>query len=121
MKHLLLLIVLLFSPITFAANDLRIWFDKPASPKWDDHEALPIGNGYMGAEIYGGIEDERIAFNECTLWTGKPHVYVRQGASDALKQIQQLVFDGKEKEAAELVRKSFLSDPVRQKAYQPFG
>ena len=122
MKHLFLLVVIIFSPIAQAASDqLRIWFDKPASPKWDDHEALPIGNGYMGAQVYGGIEDERIAFNECTLWTGKPHDYVREGAGDVLKQIQEAVFDGKEKEATELVRKSFLSDPVRQKAYQPFG
>ncbi|HEY7087166.1 MAG TPA: glycoside hydrolase family 95 protein, partial [Tepidisphaeraceae bacterium] len=84
-------------------------------------EALPIGSGRMGAMVFGGIVDERIQFNEDTLWTGKPHDYVRAGAHDALPQIQQLLFDHKEKEAVDLVRGKFLSDPVRQKAYQPFG
>lgn len=104
-----------------AADDAkapRLWFDHPAA-QWID--GLPIGNGRMGAMIMGGTADERIQFNEDTLWTGKPHDYVRAGAADHLKQIQQLVFEGRSKEAADLVRATFLSDPVRQKAYQPFG
>src|SRR4051794_39166691 len=75
----------------------------------------------MGAMIMGGTADERIQFNECTLWTGQPHDYVRPGALQALDDIRKLVFEGKAKEAGDLVRKAFLSDPVRQKAYQPFG
>src|SRR2546430_17332863 len=75
----------------------------------------------MGAEIFGGVVDERIQFNECTLWTGKPHDYVRDGAGDVLDEIRKLVFEGKEKAVTPIVREKFLSDPVRQKAYQPFG
>src|SRR6185295_2010764 len=93
---------------------------KPADPKvWE--EALPIGNGRVGAMVFGGVIDERIQFNEDTLWTGKPHDYVRAGAHDNLAQIQKLIFDGKEREASALAKQTFLSDPVRQKSYQAFG
>lgn len=120
-------------------RELKIYFDRPANI-WE--EALPLGNGRMGAMVFGGqrtiqkieipgqpeqqVESinyavERIQFNEETLWTGKPHDYVRPGALEALPQIRQLIFEGKQDEAADLVRARFLSNPVRQKAYQPFG
>jgi alpha-L-fucosidase 2 len=94
-----------------------LWYAKPAE-KWTD--ALPIGNGRLGAMIFGGIPDERIQFNEDTLWKGRPHDYVRAGADKHLAEIRQLLFDGKPG-AETLTRETFLSDPVRQKAYQPFG
>jgi alpha-L-fucosidase 2 len=95
-----------------------LWYPQPAA-KWTD--ALPIGNGRLGAMIFGGVNEERIQFNEDTLWTGHPHDYVRTGAGDQLATIRQLLADGKNKDAVELARTKFLSDPVRQKAYQPFG
>ncbi len=106
-------------PVQGAENPpLRLWFAQPAE-KWTD--ALPIGNGRMGAMIFGGVSDERIQFNEDTLWKGQPHDYVRAGASNHLAEIRQLLFDGKIKEAEGVAKTNFLSDPVRQKAYQPFG
>src|SRR5277367_6771444 len=69
-----------------------LWYAQPAA-KWT--EALPIGNGRLGAMIFGGADQERIQFNEDTLWTGHPHDYVRTGASNALPQIRQLLADGK--------------------------
>jgi alpha-L-fucosidase 2 len=103
-----------------ADNAPRLWYAKPANPKvWE--EALPVGSGRLGAMVFGGTTDERIQFNEDTLWTGKPHDYDRAGAGDALPKIRQLVFDGKTEDAGNLLRSNFLSDPVRQKAYQPFG
>jgi alpha-L-fucosidase 2 len=109
-------------------RDLKIWFDMPAGI-WE--EALPLGNGRMGAMVFGGARAkdattydttvDRIQFNEDTLWTGKPHDYVRDGALDALPEIRKLIFEGKADEAAPVVRSRFLSNPVRQKAYQPFG
>ena len=95
-----------------------LWYRQPAQ-KWTD--ALPVGNGRMGAMAFGRVFDERIQFNEDTLWKGHPHDYVRAGAHDHLAEIRQLLFDGNTKEAENLARKTFLSDPVRQKAYQPFG
>ena len=101
-----------------APDPLMLWYENPAV-KWED--ALPIGSGRLGAMVFGGVPDERIQFNEDTLWTGKPHDYDRAGAGDALPTIRELVFAGKFPEAANLVRQKFLSDPIRQKAYQPFG
>jgi alpha-L-fucosidase 2 len=71
--------------------------------------------------IFGDLPTERIQFNEDTLWTGKPHNYDRAGAGAALPQIRKLIFDGQIKDAENLARTKFLSDPVRQKAFQPFG
>ncbi len=99
-------------------NSLCLWYAQLAE-KWTD--ALPIGNGRMGAMVFGGVPDERIQFNEDTLWKGFPHDYDRPGAHDHLGEIRQLLFDGKIKQAEDLTRKTFLSDPVRQMAYQPFG
>src|SRR4051794_35772085 len=100
------------------ARDLRLWYTQPAGP-WE--EALPIGSGRLGAMVFGGMPDERIQFNEDTLWSGKPHDYVREGARSHLGEIRQLLFEGKADEAATLIRQAFLSDPVRQEKYQPFG
>ena len=100
------------------ASDLRLWYSNPAV-KWSD--ALPIGNGRLGAMIFGNPSDERIQFNEDTLWTGKPHDYVRAGSDVALTDVRRLLAAGKTKEAEDLARAKMLSDPMRQKAYQPFG
>lgn len=101
-----------------ADKDLRLWYSQPAE-KWT--EALPVGNGRMGAMVFGGIFEERIQFNEDTLWKGFPHNYDHAGAHDHLAEIRQLLFDGKTKEAVDITRATFLSEPLRQKAYQPFG
>jgi len=101
-----------------ATPTTTLWYAQPAE-KWTD--ALPIGNGRMGAMIFGGFPDELIQFNEDTLWKGQPHDYVRTGAATNLAEIRQLLFDGKIKEAEGITRTNFLSDPKRQKAYQPFG
>ena len=105
---------------SFAAGNpaTRLWYAQPAE-KWTD--ALPIGNGRMGTMIFGGVFDERIQFNEDTLWKGQPHDYVREGAGEQLTEIRSLLAEGNITNAIALARSNFLSDPVRQKAYQPFG
>ena len=95
-----------------------LWYAQPAKV-WND--ALPIGNGRLGAMVFGGIADERIQFNEDTLWTGRPHDYVRAGAREQLPEIRRLSGGRKDQGCPQLAREKFLSDPVRQKAYQPFG
>ncbi len=108
------------SALTFEVvnPDLCLWYAQPAQ-KWE--EALPVGSGRLGAMIFGGTASERVQFNEDTLWTGVPRSYVRPGAGDNLEQIRQLIFEGKQDEAADLFRATMISKPVRQKAYQPFG
>ena len=115
MRILTLLILCLATSVASAA-ELKLWYAQPAA-KWE--EALPIGSGRLGAMVFGGTSEERIQFNEDTLWTGKPHDYVRDGSGAVLGEIRQAMFDGRD--VSDLVRQKFLSDPVRQKAYQPFG
>src|ERR1019366_5344951 len=64
-----------------------LWYAQPAV-KWTD--ALPIGNGRLGAMIFGGVTDERIQFNEDTLWTGHPHDYANTNALAWLPKIREL-------------------------------
>jgi alpha-L-fucosidase 2 len=97
---------------------LKTWYAQPAA-KWV--EALPIGNGRLGAMIFGGVADETIQFNEDTLWTGQPHEYQHEGAVKYLPEIRRLLAEGKQREAENLAMKEFMSDPIRQMAYQPFG
>jgi alpha-L-fucosidase 2 len=69
MKHTLLALLLAAAAATSAqAADTKLWYDKPAAD-WET-EALPIGNGRLGAMVFGGVARERIQFNEDTLWTG---------------------------------------------------
>src|ERR1700753_987514 len=100
-------------PLVAQADTNVLWYAQPAV-KWT--EALPIGNGRLGAMVFGGTTEERIQVNEDTLWTGHPHDYVRAGASNALAQIREFLANGDEKSAVALAREKFLSDPVRQKA-----
>ena len=58
-------------------------------------EALPIGNGRLGAMVFGGVAEERIQFNESTLWTGQPHDYANEGASAFLQQMRDLLNEGR--------------------------
>ncbi len=99
-------------------NHLRLWYEQPAQ-QWT--EALPVGNGRLGAMVFRGIEQEHIQFNEETLWTGAPNDYAHTGASEYLDDIRQLLFDGKQEEAHNLAMKEFMSIPLRQREYQPFG
>ena len=95
-----------------------MWYESPAV-KWTD--ALPVGNGQMGAMVFGGVESERLQFNEYTLWTGKPHSYARKGAAEALPEIRRLVAEGKKNESAKLADRAFLANPKLEAAYQPCG
>jgi len=99
-------------------NTLKLWYTQPASV-WE--EALPIGNGRLGAMIFGGIAEDHIQFNEETLWTGAPHDYSHEGASQYLGQIRELIWKGNQKEAEALAMEKFMSLPIRQQKYQPFG
>ena len=100
------------------AGPMLLWYDHPAGG-WT--EALPVGNGRLGAMHFGGVESERLQFNDDTLWTGAPRDYSHEGAKEYLAEIRQLLFDGKQREAQQLATEHFMSQPLRQMAYQPFG
>ncbi|RYD79700.1 MAG: glycoside hydrolase family 95 protein, partial [Sphingobacteriales bacterium] len=95
----------LISFFASAQDNTTLWYKNPAR-KWTD--ALPIGNGRLGAMIFGGVENDHIQFNEETLWTGKPRDYNKKGASAYLPQIRQLLSEGKQKEAEALAQAEFM-------------
>jgi alpha-L-fucosidase 2 len=95
-----------------------LWYRQPAS-KWS--EALPVGNGRLGAMVFGGLKAERVQFNEDSLWTGQPEDYQHEGAAEYLPKVRQLLFDGKQREAERLAGQHCMSVPLRQQYYQPFG
>ncbi|MCS7338176.1 MAG: glycoside hydrolase family 95 protein, partial [Verrucomicrobiae bacterium] len=99
-------------------HPLMLWYRQPAR-QWV--EALPIGNGRIGAMVFGGVRTERIQFNESTLWIGEPRDYSRPGAAEYLPKIRELLFAGKQREAEALAMEKFMSVPLRQMPYQPFG
>ncbi|MCB4808930.1 glycoside hydrolase family 95 protein [Tamlana sp. 62-3] len=96
----------------------KLQYNEPAE-KWT--EALPVGNGSLGAMIYGGVLQEHIQFNEETLWRGQPHDYSHEGAGEYLGEIRNLLATGKQLEAQKLAQEHFMSDPIKQIHYQPFG
>ena len=73
-----------------AASDTVLWYAKPAD-KWTD--ALPVGNGRLGAMVFGGIEAERLQLNEDTLWSGAPREWNNPGAKTHLAEVRRLVLD----------------------------
>ncbi|MFH1918826.1 MAG: glycoside hydrolase family 95 protein [Planctomycetota bacterium] len=99
-------------------SDWVLWYRQPAE-QWT--EALPIGNGRLGAMVFGGAAHERIQFNEDTLWAGKPRDYAHEGAVEYLPVIRKLLGEGKQGEAERLAMEHFMSVPLRQFPYQPFG
>ena len=100
------------------APGLELWYARPAE-RWV--EALPVGNGRLGAMVFGGTASERIQFNEDTVWQGEPRSYANPGSHRWLGRIRSLLFEGKQAEAEELAMERFMSVPLRQKAYQSFA
>jgi len=96
----------------------QLRYFKPAE-QWV--EALPVGNGSIGAMIFGRIGQEKIQFNHDAIWTGQPMDYQHPGASEVLPEIRRLLFEGKQREAERLAQREFMSQPLRQCAFQPFG
>jgi alpha-L-fucosidase 2 len=86
-------------------NALQLWYRQPAQ-KWTD--ALPIGNGNLGAMIFGGVNVDRVQFNESSLWTGQPRNYNRPNAYSYLQTIRDLLTQGKQAEAELLAEKQFM-------------
>jgi len=99
-----------------AQTGSKLTYDQPAE-KWT--QALPLGNGRIGAMVFGGVEDERLQINEATLWGGGPHDYVNPDAFAHLGEIRQLIFEGKAAEAEKLSG-PLMGNPKVLMPYQPF-
>jgi alpha-L-fucosidase 2 len=99
------------------AGDLLLWYDKPAT---DWYEALPIGNGHMGAMVYGGVQNETLQLNENTLYSGEPGMrHVDMDVNKSLDKVKQLLKEGKLLEVQNIIKSEWLGRAVD--CYQPFG
>jgi len=99
---------------TFNPSTL-LWYTSPAK-KWE--EALPVGNGRLGAMVFGKNGEERIQLNEETVWSGGPYSTVVKDGYKVLPEIQQKVFAGKYLEAHNLFSRNLMGYPVEQQKYQ---
>ena len=98
--------------------DLQLWYDK-AALRWV--EALPVGNGRLGAMVFGRAAQERIQLNEDTLWAGSPYDPNNPDALQALPEVRRLIDLEKFQEAADLVSKSVMAKPLSQMPYGAAG
>ncbi|WP_018619154.1 glycoside hydrolase family 95 protein [Spirosoma luteum] len=100
-------------------SPLKLWYNNPSGQTWEN--ALPIGNGRLGAMVYGNVEKETIQLNEHTLWSGGPNRNDNPNALAALAEVRRLIFDGKQKEAEQLANKSIISKKSNGQMFQPMG
>ncbi|GLB49610.1 glycoside hydrolase family 95 protein [Neptunitalea lumnitzerae] len=101
-----------------SSTDLKLWYNKPAS-NW--YEALPLGNGRLGAMVFGNPQMERLQLNEETIWAGSPNSNAHDKALKVLPTVRQLIFDGKYKEAQDLATSDIMSQTNNGMPYQTFG
>lgn len=102
------------SPLATPSH-LTLWYRQPAQ-KWV--EALPVGNGRLGAMIFGGVQQERIQLNEDTLWSGGPRDWNNPDAKAALPEVRRAIAAGDYVKADELSKQ--MQGPYNQ-SYQPLG
>ena len=100
------------------SDNPTLWYRQPAK-EW--REALPVGNGRLGAMVFGMVGEERIQLNEETIWTGGPYDPSRPGAAEALHEVQQLVFKEEFLKAHNLFGRTMMGKPIEQMKYQSLG
>ena len=98
------------------SDPYKLWYSSPAEC-WE--ETLPLGNGHLGAMVWGSIQTERIGLNEITLWSGYEHSKDRPEALDALPKVRELVFAGEYSKAQQLLEQRMLGEFTE--SYLPLG
>ena len=121
MRFIFLSLLIFCQMPCFAQNDkaLKLWYDKPAANTWE--AALPLGNGRLGAMVFGNVVNEKIQLNESTFWTGSPSRNDNPNALAALPAIRNLIFEGKHKDAETLAGNTMQSRQNNGQMYQPIG
>ncbi|MEI7585834.1 glycoside hydrolase family 95 protein [Runella sp.] len=113
------LLIVSFLGFSQDTKNLKLWYNKPSGKTWEN--ALPIGNGRLGAMVYGNVEKETIQLNEHTVWSGSPNRNDNPEALAALPEIRQLIFDGKQKDAERLANKAIITKKSHGQMFQPVG
>lgn len=95
-----------------------LWYRQPAA-NWN--EALPIGNGRLGAMVFGGVQSERLQLNEDSIWAGEKRDRNNPEGAKNLAEVRRLLLAGKMREAEQLAERTIISVPKRLPPYQPLG
>ncbi|MDB5125558.1 MAG: hypothetical protein JWP94_3687 [Mucilaginibacter sp.] len=120
MRKLIFIVFLAFSGLATAQDaQLKLWYNKPAGNVWE--QALPLGNGRLAAMVYGNPEKESVKLNEATVWSGGPNRNDSETSLEAVAQVRELIFEGKNKEAADLASKKIKSNKINGMQFQPVG
>ena len=117
-----LFIVCFFATVSCHSQEqsvLKLWYTQPSGNTWEN--ALPIGNGRLGAMVYGNVDTERIQLNENTLWSGSPNRNDNPLALDSLAVLRDLVFAGRQKEAEEMANRIIVSKKSHGQMFEPLG
>jgi alpha-L-fucosidase 2 len=99
-------------------RSLILWYDQPAN-EWV--EALPVGNGRLGAMVFGRTKTERLQLNEDTLFAGGPYDPTNPEALQNLPEARRLIFEDRYQEANDLIGRKMMGRPLKQMPYQPLG
>ena len=121
MKRLLYLVCFCISFSFFGqhSNDLKLWYDEPSGAIWEN--ALPMGNGRLGAMVYGNVNTEIFQLNEHTVWSGSPNRNDNPNALEALPKVRELIFNGKYKAAEQLANDKIITKKSHGQMFQPVG
>jgi alpha-L-fucosidase 2 len=121
MKKVFTVLSLLIHVMAFSQDrqSLKLWYNTPSGRVWEN--ALPIGNGRLGAMIYGNVERETIQLNEHTVWSGSPNRNDNPLALDSLEIIRKLIFEGNQKEAERIANRVIISRKSHGQMFQPVG
>ena len=111
-------IVVLSAEQAAAQDALRLWYDEPAS-KWTD--AMPLGNGRLGAMVFGTAPKERLQLNAESLWAGEPTDVYPENFSENMRKLQGLVLEGRISEARELGLAKLTKSPTSFRSYEPLA
>ena len=106
------------SPPSKSPASTVLWYEQPAE-EWV--EALPLGNGRLGAMVFGGVDEERLQLNEESLWAGEPFETYPDNFSENIKKVQQLVLDGDIAGAKKLGIETLTKKPTSFRSYQPLA
>jgi len=121
MKQVFIFIFLIISGVCYSQKNtrLKLWYDQPSGTTWEN--ALPIGNGRLGAMVYGNVSTETIQLNEHTLWSGSPNRNDNPLVLDSLSEIRKLIFDGHQKEAERMANRIIISKGSHGQMFEPAG
>lgn len=121
MKYIIVLFFSIIGLLGFSQDqsNLKLWYKTPSGQVWEN--ALPIGNGFQAAMVYGNVDKEIFQLNETTVWSGSPNRNDNPDALEALPKVRKLIFEGDYKAAENLANEKIITKKSNGQMFQPVG